>query len=346
MPDAGSSPTDRAGGEMPSFIQDEEFWYSDGTVILLARNELAFRVHRGVLADHSTVFHDLFVVPQPPEEACHAGCPIVTLSDAPDELRYLLRALYHPRRYYMPDQCVSFAMVAALLRLGHKYAIDDLVSSALSRLKTCFSTSFDMYCTAITAGGSEAMSFSSEDAMATVNLARLIGEDANTILPSALYTCCQLPAEVLAHGVSSGSRDVQKLSDADLERCIDARARLAALALSSTIRRLQPTSDFPDDPVAQKEGGASCTQAFCPSYLAAAVSRVLLGTLGLPRLSGALDSIDWFVANAVRGGLLCRVCTESVKDQDRRERLRIWRMLPAVLGLQLETWGEADGQKL
>jgi len=336
------SPTpERASPEALPFVQDEDFWYSDGTVILVARTGVAFRVHRGVLADHSTVFRDLFAVPQPPEEE-HAGCPIVNLSDAPNQIRSLLRALYHPRRYYMPDQRVSFAMVAALTRLGHKYAIDDLVASALSRLRTCFSTSFDAYYSAITTGGGKSMSCTSEDAIAAVNLARLIGEDANTILPSALYTCCQLSADMLTRGVPDDDGDMQKLSDADLERCIDARARLAALAMSSAVRRCQPNSDGQETP---KEGRARCTQAFCTPYLASAASRVLCGTLGLPKLSGALDSIDWFVADSVRGGLLCHVCAERVKDKDKQERLRLWKMLPAVLGLQLEGWTETGRHK-
>ncbi|KAH9938613.1 uncharacterized protein B0H18DRAFT_1112749 [Fomitopsis serialis] len=333
---------ERVSPEALPYVQDEDFWYPDGTIILVARTEVAFRVHRGVLADHSAVFRDLFAVPQPPEEECHAGCPMVNLSDAPNQMRSLLRALYHPRRYYMPDQRVSFAMVAALIHLGHKYAIDDLATSALSRLRTCFSTSFDTYYSAITAGGSQAMSCTSEDAIAAVNLARLIGEDATTILPSALYTCCQLGADVLTRGILDDGGDVQKLGDADLERCIDARARLAALAMSSAVRRCQLNSDDQETP---KEGRSRCTQAFCTPYLASAASRVLCGSLGLPKLSGALDSIDWFVADSVRGGLLCHVCAAKVKDKDKQERLRIWKMLPAVLGFKLEGWNETGQHK-
>lgn len=84
---------------IPPFAQDAEYWYSDGTVILLARAEVAFRVHKGILADHSTVFGDLFAVSQPQGGEWHADCPIINLSDAPGEVRWLLKALYHPRRY-------------------------------------------------------------------------------------------------------------------------------------------------------------------------------------------------------------------------------------------------------
>lgn len=88
-----------ASGGVPPFTQDVEYWYSDGTVILLARAEVAFRVHKGILADHSAIFGDLFAVSQPEDGEWYADCPIVTLSDAPGEVRWLLKALYHPRRY-------------------------------------------------------------------------------------------------------------------------------------------------------------------------------------------------------------------------------------------------------
>lgn len=244
----------------------------------------------------------------------------------------------------MPDQRVPFAMVAALIRLGRKYAIDDLVSSALSRLSTCFPTDFDAYCASITAGGSQAITCIPADAIPAVNLAHLLGDDARTILPSAFYTCCQLSAEILTRGVANEDGDLEKLSDADLERCIDARARLTAVALSSTIRRCQPTIEPPNDLGGRKES-AHCMQAFCSAYLAASVTRVLNRTLGLPTLCGALDTMEGFVADSVRGGLLCRVCAEGVRAKDRQERLRVWKMLPTVLDLQMESWSEADQGK-
>ncbi|KZT74401.1 hypothetical protein DAEQUDRAFT_807539 [Daedalea quercina L-15889] len=334
------------GAESSPLVPDADFWYPDGTVVLLARTKVAFRVHKGILADHSTVFCDLFAVAQPQGEERYAECPTVNLTDAPGEVKYLLKVLYRPRRYYMPDQRVSFAMVAALLRLGHKYAIDDFVSSTLSRLATCFSSSFETYYASITTEGSPDMTCIPEDAITAVNLARLVGEDASMILPSALYTCCQLPSSTLTRGVISEDGDVQKLSDADLDLCIDARVRLSALALASAVQRCQFRSDQPNDQGTEREGSARCMQAFCAPYLAAAASRVLAGTLGLPNPTGALDSLDWFVADSTRGGLLCRVCAESIREKDKEERLRIWKMLPRILGLQVKEWSTADQRKI
>lgn len=79
--------------------RDEEFWEDDGTIVLIAR-DVEFKVYKGVLAHHSTVFADMFSLPQPPTSETSEtayGCPVVHLDDSPDDLRLVLRAIL-PRR--------------------------------------------------------------------------------------------------------------------------------------------------------------------------------------------------------------------------------------------------------
>lgn len=78
--------------------RDEEFWYDDGTIILVAGG-IEFRVYKGILAEHSTVFRDMFSFPQPPEAHPASGdppCPVVHVSDSPEDLRHVLR-VYMPK---------------------------------------------------------------------------------------------------------------------------------------------------------------------------------------------------------------------------------------------------------
>ncbi len=85
----------KARGDAPELVRDEEFWYEDGTIILVARN-VQFRVYKGVLADHSSVFADMFSLPQPAStlaSTTSAECPVVHLEDSPEDLRHVLRAL-------------------------------------------------------------------------------------------------------------------------------------------------------------------------------------------------------------------------------------------------------------
>ncbi len=81
-------------------MRDAEFWFRDGNIVLVAR-DVDFRVYKGILADQSPVFDDMFSFPQPApftpprlELASSSNtdaCPFVHLSDSPEDLRHLLR---------------------------------------------------------------------------------------------------------------------------------------------------------------------------------------------------------------------------------------------------------------
>lgn len=102
---SASDPKDGAGDSDVSIARtrDEEFWYSDGSIILVAHN-VEFRVYKGLLTRHSPVFRDMFAPPQPPVassstlfKSADTLCPVVHLSDTPKDLRHILR-VFMPRR--------------------------------------------------------------------------------------------------------------------------------------------------------------------------------------------------------------------------------------------------------
>ena len=81
--------------------KDIEFWFEDGTIILVVQNT-EFRVYKGLLTEHSPIFRDMFSIPQTPASMSsdeYVGtCPVVHLSgDSARDWRHLLR-LYMPRR--------------------------------------------------------------------------------------------------------------------------------------------------------------------------------------------------------------------------------------------------------
>lgn len=93
--------------------RDEEFWYDDGTVILVA-GDVEFRVYKGILSEASAVFRDMFSFPQPPAPPTADGCPIVHLSDSPEDLRHVLR-VYTPKIH--PRYVVVLLRILAQLTL-------------------------------------------------------------------------------------------------------------------------------------------------------------------------------------------------------------------------------------
>lgn len=97
------APSDQPENE-PSLERDEEFWINDGTVILVATN-VEFRIYRGLLSDHSPVFKSMFAEQHPTrvvpiDEQQSITCPVIQLTDSPQDLRHILRAYIsgtHPR---------------------------------------------------------------------------------------------------------------------------------------------------------------------------------------------------------------------------------------------------------
>lgn len=72
----------------------DDLWYDDGSVVLIAQDR-AFRVHRSILSQQSSVFRDMFSIPQSSDVMNMDGCPIVELADDALMLEHLLRAIYN-----------------------------------------------------------------------------------------------------------------------------------------------------------------------------------------------------------------------------------------------------------
>jgi hypothetical protein len=77
-------------------------WFDDGNVILWVNaqpKDVAFRVHRGVLARSSELFESMFSLPQPSSSSPEGGlsdvdCPVIPAYDEPGELGALIKAIY------------------------------------------------------------------------------------------------------------------------------------------------------------------------------------------------------------------------------------------------------------
>ena len=68
-------------------------WFEDGNIVLIAEN-VAFKLHRGVLARQSPIFEDMFSVPQPTVQDQFENCPAVHLHDLASDLENFIEVLY------------------------------------------------------------------------------------------------------------------------------------------------------------------------------------------------------------------------------------------------------------
>ena len=78
-----------------------DLWFADGNIIIQASfpdktRENLYKLHRGVLGYHSTIFKDLFEVASSNSSQTFEGLPLVDLHDDPADLECFLRALYDP----------------------------------------------------------------------------------------------------------------------------------------------------------------------------------------------------------------------------------------------------------
>ncbi|EIW56923.1 uncharacterized protein TRAVEDRAFT_128165 [Trametes versicolor FP-101664 SS1] len=302
---------------------DPEFWYSDGNIILVAR-DVEFRVYKGLLADHSSVFRDMFSLPQPPTKASspsafeNGTCPVVHLYDSPEDLRHVLRA-YMPKGdsspFFMTSLSYSYPAISAAIRLGHKYQMQKLLDHAIAYLKRHYTNDYDAWASHpdyVPAGfGIQ------EHAIGVVNLARLAGEA--SILPTALLACCILNDDILDGFVrEDGAREQLALEDVKL--CLAAKDRLVREMITVAVRVLQPVS---------ADGCKSrqfCTDTF-KRELANMEARV--EDMVNPDPCGVPLDVKF------GEGILCMACRMMVQKRDDRERRAVWKKLPEIFGVTL-----------
>ena len=85
-------PRTAADDGLKALTHHEEFWLDDGNVVLVAQT-VAFRMYRGLLAAQSTVFADMFASSTHKADEMIEGCPVVRVSDSPEDLAQLFRVI-------------------------------------------------------------------------------------------------------------------------------------------------------------------------------------------------------------------------------------------------------------
>ncbi|KAK7690501.1 hypothetical protein QCA50_005599 [Cerrena zonata] len=239
----------RSDNEPPAKIsRSSDIWYEDGNIVLIAQ-DLAFKLHRSVLSRCSEVFRDMFEVTQPylsDDVPMFGDSPIVYLSDTAKELSLFLKIVYsHGEDPYFRVSEVPAPMewVSTLLRLGRKYQVAFVADEAIRRLKLTCPTDHGVYLelehremiTDYEGGGMSIF---------IVNLARAF--DIPELIPIALYRCCQLSNDMLAHGVKLENGTTDRLSSDDLARCLDGKEEILKCNFSFRQLLMHPfDNDFP-----------------------------------------------------------------------------------------------------
>lgn len=117
----------------PSIYRSPPYWHDDGDIILSVKDhdqEHRFQIHRIFLRVRSPVFRDMLAIGTQEKSG---EVPIVPLQDdTVQDVKALLSAIYTGFEMY---DTTSLDEVLGILRLGHKYQMEGLYSSAVKLLK-------------------------------------------------------------------------------------------------------------------------------------------------------------------------------------------------------------------
>ncbi|RPD76889.1 hypothetical protein L226DRAFT_353870 [Lentinus tigrinus ALCF2SS1-7] len=322
-----ASPSPPAQDDACSVQRDEELWFSDGNLILLARN-FEFRVYQGPLITHSPIFKDMLSLPQPDdahkrEQKEGSSCATVHLSDSPEDLRHFLQVFTSGRSLRTGSHEPSFDEVSACVRLGHKYEVDHVVQRNMDFLRKYYTDDFDAW---YPSNLVRPPSFKAINSIGVVNLARLTGDV--RMLPTALMDCCTLGAEIVDGFVrEDGTRET--LSMEDLGRCFVGRTKMAQ-ASARIAHQMFRTLVSP-----------TCKHTACCGR----VLQRMLNELGNAK-DDVISCVDWYASWMVyvdsrdEERELCNRCYKMLEgERPKRLQKEVWQNLPAMLNITVEGWG-------
>ncbi|TCD63686.1 hypothetical protein EIP91_005091 [Steccherinum ochraceum] len=317
------------------YQRSDAFWLRDGNIILVAE-KVAFRVHQSVLERKSEVFKDIFGLPQPENAETESleECPLVHVSDAAEDIRHLLSVLYDGDRVLGRKSPINMKMVFALLQLAIKYEIDYLRDEAISMLQTIYSPSYDEY---VEQHGEDSVfpvqvtdRRDDQDPIIVINLAWKHG--LHSLLPGAFFACAKLSNKDLARATKGSLRedDLTRLSDEDLERCLNGRATLQSKYFNRfrSARMREVASTCPGN-----SGCETKLENFWDDLVVFGMEDIFNSRFD------PLEEVNW------EGFFLfCDACRAFHESQDLVHRMHMYRGLADTFDLKRFLQGDSDAQ--
>ncbi|CAA7261832.1 unnamed protein product [Cyclocybe aegerita] len=316
--DVTVSSTESASG----ITRSTNFWLDDGNIILQAENT-QFRVHKSMLARQSSIFKDMFSIPQPSEplDPVVEGCPVVTLSDKASDVDCILSIFYDNVNVVDLGEALSIDQLAVILCMGKKYDITYLRDRALKKLRRCFPTTINGWDASLRDGKDSTLNFDPlvYTIESVISLAHTHGIP--SILPSAfLFYASQVPPDRILRG------DYDVLSHEARIQCILGRDDLAHRIYTIVQGWTADTRKFMSD--------LKCEPDDCAGLSRMEVLEDLGDVLWLAdekTVWGLNADIPKRASDTLR--YICEPCATSVKKCYDDARQEIWKELPEIFAL-------------
>jgi len=316
----------------------EDLWFDDGSVILRAEN-LLFKVYGGILSTQSTIFKDLFTLPQPSDggDEIYDGCPVVRLHDQANTMHHFLKIL-HDWNYMESSNIESQpAVLADIFILSMKYEVFSLRDRCLAFLSTHFPSSLQdlqkIHAHSSSALQSPWRTLSVQYTVA--NAARVT--DALILLPISLLGCCAAPIEKIVHGTqinkrTSASPGPLLLEPVNRNAVLIARPKIALFARRNVFGFTFFIADVPGC-----RSSSQCREMRQQCAISAESEDGWINPF-------ANDYIQWLEER------LCLACLNKAKVENEKGRNELWTKLPGFFGLpdwdQLRTLSRVNAEEI
>ncbi|KLO04558.1 hypothetical protein SCHPADRAFT_947612 [Schizopora paradoxa] len=184
----------------------DELWYKDGNIVLATDVHL-YKLHKGILANCSTVFRDMFdSLREEGDESgdsapavCSASCsekwenvPLVKMVGDRDDDVYHFLMFFYKRSFFRAHQpsTRTFAVFSSLVTMGAKYDVGEIRSELVEFLVDFFPTTLDAF---DKEKSSEIFSDTREGQAFWLLRAAKQFLNEPTLLPSLYYACASQP---------------------------------------------------------------------------------------------------------------------------------------------------------
>ncbi|KAJ7436731.1 hypothetical protein FB451DRAFT_187047 [Mycena latifolia] len=293
-----------------------KIWMPYGDIILQAEST-QFRVNRDILAHQSSVFRDMFSVPQPQNEPTFEGCPIVHVSDAAKDWEMFLHVLYNPFPSISKVK-QPFPALASMLRLGRKYEIQAAKDDVVARIHSEFPADFAAWKEL----GHDGLTHIDDGNGIYIQLLNLVYECGIYTSIPVLGLCClnMHRLEVLFTGLECEDGSLVTIASDGIKLTM-------ALALERILLFQRESMAWLNDDVV-------VPHTSCSSQTQCEEQKILLNHTVTWREPTELDftyTLDpW---EEEWSGKLCDACEEAAKASYETSRQKGWDLLPSFFGL-------------
>ncbi|KAG2010511.1 hypothetical protein CC2G_013328 [Coprinopsis cinerea AmutBmut pab1-1] len=297
-------------------------WFRDGNVVLQIEN-VQFRVHIGVIERHSIVLKEKLANLSASGE--DTG-PVVCLDDSAKDWEELLLYIYDGAVNRKADENLLFPIIAAMLRLGHKYKITALRDEGLARIKRAFPSSLELFCK--TDGRTRNCFYLPYDGQFADVMKVMVELGLKKCLPAMYYAAvCDYPTylTILDQNADLPLAIVQTLALG--------HARVYQGMMTHVFSHL--IQGVPVQGCERRGASGSNTpelNAICKARCSALLENLVGPPLRLDRVLYPWDHETWYHTN------LCGACARFCVSAFTAGRLRFWEALPSYFGLP--AWNE------